>query len=151
MIVFTSYHCKAGDPSFLYDRDFSLTVDFYPSFIQNCRVILQKKGNIDSICIITSSIDENVIVKKTVFSQFKDDLSKIDLSKQKSLFAKGIIADGITVNFNFKSDSINHSFSFICPHKSDTSEFRIIKAIFTIMESSFRTQPAINYIEHLKR
>jgi hypothetical protein len=150
LTVFTSYHCKADDPVFLCDHDFSFTIDFYPSFIENCRVILQKKGDIDSLTVINSSMDENVRVKKAVFSQFKDDLSEIDLSKQRSLVPEGIIADGITVNFNFKSDSINHSFSFRCPRKSDTSEFQIIKSIFAIMESSFRTQSAINYIERLK-
>lgn len=179
--------CKYDNKSSLSHKDFIFTVEFYPSFMEPCRIILQKKGNIETLSIDNiygskqmQSIDEkdlqieksenllidkwyhqffgdtiflkhieNTAVAEIDFKAFQDSIINLDLSKQKSLIKEGIL-DGITVYFRFKTDSVDNHFSFRCPHPSDKSEFQIIKAVFNIIESSFKTESANNYIEHLK-
>lgn len=92
---------------------------------------------------------ENVLVSENKFKDFSDSLSLIDLTKQKSLIKEGIL-DGITIYLRFKTDSIDNHFSLRCPDPVDTSEFKIIKALFNLIECSFKTDMANNYIEHLK-
>jgi hypothetical protein len=178
--------CRSDDKSPLSHHDFILTVEFYPSFIEPCRIVLQKKGDIETLSIdkIYGSermraidkkdllIDKNALlidkgyqqffgdtiflkhiecvsVTKKNFKAFKDSIINIDLTKQKSLVKEGIL-DGITIYFRFKTDSINNQFSLRCPRPSDKSEFQIIKSVFNIIESSFKTESANNYIEQLK-
>lgn len=150
--------CKSEDKSPLSRQDFNFTIEFYPSFIEPCRIILQKKGDIESLSIDNRKFMgdteflkhiENVSVTLKDFQQFKDSLIKIDLTKQKSLNKEGIL-DGIMVYFRFKSDSVDHHFNLLCPNPNDANEFKIIKAVFTIIERSFKTESALNYIESLK-
>jgi hypothetical protein len=178
---------KSQESLILNQKDFVFKVEFYPSFIAPCRIILKKNGESKTLSIdylysskqfkiknqndlIIENSDsllldkwnhpfygdtifvkhiENVIVSENGFKNFNDCLSLIDLTKQKSLIKEGIL-DGITIYLRFKTDSIDNHFSLRCPDPVDTSEFKIIKTWFDLIESSFKTELANNYIEHLK-
>jgi hypothetical protein len=92
---------------------------------------------------------ETIQVVDNEFQKFVDSLDKIDLTKQKSLEKDGIL-DGIDVAFRFKTDSIDNRFSFLCPDPEDSTEFTIIKAIFNLLEHSYKLESTNNYIEILK-
>ena len=173
--------------SLLEHSEFVFTTEFFPSFIQPCRIILKKKDNIftlridqiydrkhfkpsdinnlkiesaDSLLIDKSYRQyypdsifirhlEKVEISKPDYQNFSDSLFALDLTKQNSLQKENIL-DGITIYFRFKTDLNDNRFSFRCPDPSDSSEFKIIKSLFNLLENSFKTQLTNNYIEHLK-
>ncbi|MDR3226286.1 MAG: hypothetical protein LBT56_01260 [Prevotellaceae bacterium] len=92
---------------------------------------------------------ETIQVVDNEFQNFVDSLYKIDLTKQKSLEKEGIY-DGIDVAFRFKTDSIDNCFNFQCPDPEDSTEFTIIKAIFNLLEHSYKLESTNNHIETLK-
>ena len=187
ILTLTIVSCKSEDKSPLSKQDFTFTVEFYPSFIESCKIVFQKKGDtttlsLDNIIwgknkhlndsgklkveyfdnlLINERFHqyvgdtlflkhlETVIINKADFKQFTNDLLTVDLSKQKSREDQGCI-DGITVYYKFHTDSFENRFSSRCPHKSDSIDYKIIKALFGVFESSFKTKAAINYTEQLK-
>ena len=92
---------------------------------------------------------ENINILDNQFNNFIDSISIIDLVTQKSLEKEGIF-DGITIYFEYKSDTINNKFSFRCPDPEDATEFQLIKSLFYLFENSFKKEITNNYIEQLK-
>lgn len=168
-------------------KNFIFTIEFYPSFIQPCRLVMRKNGDsliltIDNLFdkknfkttkgedLIMESFDsllidkwfrsyygdtmfiqqlEKAIVSANNYKIFLDSLSTVDLRKQTSLIKDNIL-DGITIYLRYQTDSIDNKFSLRCPDPSDKSEFKIIRALINLAESSFKTEVANNYLEHLK-
>lgn len=92
---------------------------------------------------------EIVYLTEENFHVFQNNLSNINLAKQQSLVKEGIL-DGITIYFKFKTNTTDNRFSFRCPVPSDTAAFQMIKALFSMLESSTKTEVSNNYIEQLK-
>ncbi|WP_273212047.1 hypothetical protein [Runella zeae] len=92
---------------------------------------------------------EKIAVSPKSFKKFCDTLSSIDLSMQSSLVKKGSV-DGISVGVRYVSGTTDHFFSLKNPTSRDTQEHRIIKAIFGLMESGFKTETTLRYIELLR-
>ena len=92
---------------------------------------------------------ENQNINKEIFQQFRDSTEDLDLSKQKSLIKENIL-DGITVYFRFQTEKSDNHFSFRCPEKSDSTEFKIITRLISLFENSFKSSTANDYIESLK-
>lgn len=92
---------------------------------------------------------ENQNINKVIFQQFKDSIEDLDLSRQKSLIKENIL-DGITVYFRFQTEKSDNRFSFRCPEKSDSVEFKIITRLISLFENSFKSSTTNDYIENLK-
>ena len=92
---------------------------------------------------------ENINLSENQLKKFFDSISNIDLTTQKSLEKEGIL-DGITIYFEYKSDTIDNKFSFRCPTPEDTVEFQLIKSLFYLFENVFEKESTNNYIEDLK-
>ena len=92
---------------------------------------------------------ENQEIKKKYFLQFAENIGTIDLSKQKSLI-KEDFKDGITIYFRYQTENSDNQFSFRCPDKSDTTEFKIITSLISLFENSFNDSNTNNYVEKLK-
>jgi len=187
-ILFTLTSCKTQEKKSYLDNDFIFTIEFYPSFIAPCRVVLQNDGTSKTATVdlfyskehlqyltetetLKPQETDNLLVDDwykayygdTIyfrhleiiqildceFQKFVDNISKSDLSTQKSLEKEGIL-DGITIFFSFKTDTIDNRFSFRCPDPEDTTEFAVIKSIFNLLENSYKLETTNNYIEHLK-
>ena len=92
---------------------------------------------------------ENQGIKKEFFQQFIDSLNSTDFAEQKSLINEDIL-DGITIYFRFQTEKSDNHFSFRCPEKSDSSEFKTITSLISLFENSFKSLASNNYIENLK-
>ena len=92
---------------------------------------------------------ESINIPENLFKSFFDSISDIDLTTQKSLEKEDVL-DGITIYFEYKSDIVDNKFSFRCPHPENTTEFKLIKALFYLFESGFKKECTNNYIEQLK-
>jgi len=60
------------------------------------------------------------------------------------------VLDGITIYFEYKSESIENKFSFRCPTPKDSVEFQLINSLFNLFEDTFKKEITNNYIEQLK-
>lgn len=68
IFTLTTADCKFQDRSSIIDRDFVFTVEFYPSFMDPCRIILQKKKGKESLSI------DNIYGRKGIQSLDRKDL-----------------------------------------------------------------------------
>ncbi|MDR0872803.1 MAG: hypothetical protein LBN27_04965 [Prevotellaceae bacterium] len=186
--MFLMISCKSQEGISYLEKNFIFTIEFYPSFTEPCRIILQNDSNSKTAIVdlfynaenlpylkeknnlIPQRTDilliddwykkymgdtvyfkhlETIQISNKEFQNFADSISKADLSKQKSLEKEGIL-DGITIFFSFKTDTVDNIFSFRCPAPKDTTEFAVIKALFDLLEESYKLETTNNYIENLK-
>jgi hypothetical protein len=136
--------------SFIYDTINSKIISKKNYIIENADSLLisksYRKYYPDSVYIRPL---EKLAISKRDIQNFTESISSIDLSKQNSKLKQNIL-DGITIGFKFSSGQIKNRFRFRCPDPSDSAEFKLIKALFNLFESSFKTELTTNYIEHLK-
>ena len=86
---------------------------------------------IDSVETITL---ENEKIKSFIQNLHSDIITQNDVNKDK------MVLDGYTVRFNYKIDSINHSFTYRSLSPNDTTQYRILRKIVSLMDENLKTE-----------
>lgn len=105
--------------------------------------------NDKSIVNVFTKHIETVTLGQQKFNDFYTDIKPEVLSNYKT-YRRKIWVDGIGVWLKIKSDKVDNRFYLESPDPLDSSGFEIVVPVFELMESTFKTQEAINYIELLK-
>ena len=157
------------------DSDYTLTLNFAPSFIAGSELSIQAKGDSGFIRINiyksynkkNGETDNNVVIPvgnlkpltnflKTYKFQIKNNIDTIGSHKVfvngDSVLVYDVSAglDGINVNGNFTQNNIIKKFAFWSPNKG-TENANFVILLFNLLNNAFSGQNTINYLEQLQQ
>lgn len=142
----------------------SLTVDFYPSFIEGCQLKISKDNSNYSVAISNAKINEVGIVPDSLMSDLKlffddyfrlkytlDSIKKVEEQRNRdnSNFVDIVGLDGITVKGVLVDKSTEKSFRFRSPGRGSIDN-DLISKLFNLMNTSFSKSETIVYLEQLE-
>ncbi len=168
LLVFFNIACL-GQAS---DTDYTLSLDFEPSFISPSKVTLCTKKDTSIIeFTIYKDLTKRDLGLKSQATIAKNDITtlsiflrdyKFSMNKSRDLFRTDTVlidgktniintvgTDGISVNGTYTQNNIAKEFSFWSPRKGSENN-KLVKQIFTLLSKSFPEEKSINYIEQLE-
>ena len=160
-----------GQPS---KPEFTLSLDFYPSFMAPGNVTIRSKQDTNSIVLtVYKNKDKGVWVQnkqtkirkgemdtlanflKSYKFQIKGSVDTTDTHKvirngdTLTVCTVSIEVDGMTVNGTFTQENIVKTFAFWSPRK-ETENHQLMELVFPLLYQSFSDDITVNYIEKLE-